>query len=424
MQWTFPVAAGTNTQVRLYFASRSSTTRRFNVLIDGVTKLSNYDPNVDPGVNKGTMKSFDITSDGTVNIDFIHVTGNPEINAIEIVNNSIGSNANVANVVNFDGTTIVLAGHRQHRHGFDWTNVRSAVMVGRTLFYGQTDGLLYRRSVRRRELRRAGHLVNPYVDPLWNTVETGSGPVGQTYAGVLPTWYTQLSTVTGMFYANGRIYYTRSGQNSLYWRWFSPDSGIIGGVENTVAGGNITWSSTKGMFLDGSNLYVVSSTNGQLLKIGFVNGAPTGTSTVANTTTDWRGKARVPRLGAAERRAVRRLHLRTAPASPAPSTRTGSTDSDGTIQSYEWTFSDGDEAGGPTPQKDFLATGTYDVTLTVTDDGGLTSLGDPAGLGREAERAADRRRSPPRASYLDCDFDATDVDRQRRHHRRLRVGLR
>ncbi len=28
---------------------------------------------------------------------------------------------------------------------------------------------------------------------------------------------------------------------------------------------------------------------------------------------------------------------------------TGSTDSDGTIQSYEWTFSDGDEAGGPTP---------------------------------------------------------------------------
>ena len=133
--------------------------------------------------------------------------------------------------------------------------------------------------------------VNPYLDPLWNTVETGSGPVGQTYAGVLPTWYTQLSTVTGMFYANGRIYYTRSGQNSLYWRWFSPDSGIIGGVENTVTGGNITWSSTKGMFLDGGNLYVVSSTNGQLLKIGFVNGAPTGTSTVADATTDWRGRA-------------------------------------------------------------------------------------------------------------------------------------
>ena len=77
MQWTFPVATGTSTQVRLYFASRSSSTRRFNVLIDGVTKLSNYDPNVDPGVNKGTMKSFDITSDGTVNIDFTHVDRQP-----------------------------------------------------------------------------------------------------------------------------------------------------------------------------------------------------------------------------------------------------------------------------------------------------------------------------------------------------------
>ena len=44
------------------------------------------------------MKSFDITSDGTVNIDFTHITGvgNPEINAVEIVNNSVGSNSNVA----------------------------------------------------------------------------------------------------------------------------------------------------------------------------------------------------------------------------------------------------------------------------------------------------------------------------------------
>ena len=30
-----------------------------------------------PGVNRGTMKSFDITSDGTVNIDFTRVTGDP-----------------------------------------------------------------------------------------------------------------------------------------------------------------------------------------------------------------------------------------------------------------------------------------------------------------------------------------------------------
>ena len=403
MMWTFPVAAGTNTQVRLYFASRSSSTRRFNVLIDGVTKLSNYDPNADPGVNKGTMKSFDITSDGTVNIDFIHVTGNPEINAIEIVDNTTGSNAAVANVVNFDGTNIASQGNVS-TGDLDWTTVRNAVMVGRTLFYGQTDGRLYRRPFDGVSFG-AATLVNPYVDPLWNTVLTGSGPATQTYTGVLPTWYTQLPTVTGMFYANGRIYYTRSGQNSLYWRWFSPDSGIIGGIENTVAGGNITWSTTRGMFLDGANLYVVNSTNGQLLRIGFVNGAPTGTSVVANTTTDWRGRA---------------VFLASVLPNVAPTAAftyectgisctydaTSSTDSDGSIQSYEWTFSDGDEAGGPNPQKDFAATGTYDVTLTVHDDGGLSGS-------TTHQVAVVKPNVPPTAAFtttcdfLVCDFDAT-----------------
>jgi PKD repeat protein len=409
MQWTFPVASGTSTQVRLYFASRSSSTRRFNVLIDGATKLSNYDPNADPGVNKGTMKSFDITSDGTVNIDFAHVTGNPEINAIELVNTSVGSNSNAVSVVNFDGSSV--ASQSSVSTGtFDWSTVRNAVMIGHTLFYGQTDGMLYRRSFDGEHFGEPV-AINPYIDPLWSTVETGSGPAGQTYAGVLPTWYTQLSTVTGMFYTNGRIYYTRSGQSSLFWRWFSPDSGIIGGIENTVTGGNITWSSTRGMFLDGSTLYVVSSTNGQLLKIGFANGAPTGTSSVANSSIDWRGRA---------------VFLASVLPNVAPSAAfsydctgisctfdgTGSSDNDGSIQSYEWTFSDGEEAGGPTPQKDFADTGTYDATLTVTDDGGLSSS-------VTHQVAVVKPNEPPTADfaiscdYLDCDVDAsgsTDTD--------------
>lgn len=403
MQWTFPVTAGAATQVRLYFASRSTTTRRFNVLIDGATKLSNYNPNVDPGVNKGTMKSFDIVSDGTVNIDFVHVQGNPQVNAIEILNSAAGSNAAVASVVGFDGSTVVSRADVPTA-GFDWSSVRGAVMVGRTLFYGQTDGFLYRRSFDGASFGEPAQ-VNPYLDPLWSSVETGSGPLGQTYAGVLPTWYGQLGTVTGMFYANGRIYYTRSGQASLYWRWFSPDSGVIGGIENTAAGGDIAWSSTKGMFRDGSTLYVVNATNGQLLEIGFSNGAPTGTSSVADTTTDWRGGA---------------FFLASVLPNVAPSATfisdcagisctfdaTGSSDSDGSISSYEWTFSDGDEAGGPTPQQDFAETGTYDVTLTVTDDGGLTST-------MTHQVHVVKPNVPPTASfttwcdYLDCDFDAT-----------------
>ncbi|WP_210649113.1 PKD domain-containing protein [Nocardioides sp. SYSU D00065] len=404
MQWAFPVPAGTSARVRLYFASRSTTTRRFNVSIDGVSRLSSYDPNVDPGVNRGTMKSFDVTSDGVVNIDFTHtVFGNPQVNAIEILNLSAAPNATVARVVSFTGSTVSSASDVS-TGSFDWTTVRHAVMAGRTLFYGQSDGMLYRRSFDGTTFGPPT-AVNPYQDPLWSTVETGSGTVGQTYAGVLPTWYAQLASVTGMFYAHGRIYYTRSGQNSLYWRWFSPDSGIVGGVEGTVAGGTISWSATRGMFLDGTDLYVVSSTNGQLLRIGFENGAPTGSPTVADTTLDWRGRAVF----------LASVLPNTAPSAAFTSScsgiscsfdATGSSDADGTVVSYEWSFSDGDEAGGPTPQKDFAETGTYDVTLTVTDDGGLTST-------TTQQVSVVKPNVAPTASfdisctYLTCEVDAS-----------------
>lgn len=404
MQWSFPVTAGQGVQVRLYFAARASgTAPRFNVNIDGVSKLANYDVSVDAGgKGRGIMKSFDITSDGNVNVDFVHVSGNPQVNAVELVRTG-GPTASTANVVNFNGTSVTSQATTTTA-GFDWSNVRNAVMIGRTLFYGQTDGMLYRRSF---DGQRFGDpvAVNPYLDPLWSTVETGSGPAGQTYAGVLPTWYGQLSQVTGMFYANGRLYYTRSGQNSLYWRWFSPDSGIVGGVENTVTGGNISWSSTRGMFLDGSTLYVVSSTNGQLLKIGFSGGAPTGSSSVADSTVDWRGRA-VFLASVLPNLAPKAAFTSSCSGVSCTFDATGSTDDDGSIQSYEWTFSDGDEAGGPTPQKDFPQTGTYDATLTVTDDGGLTSS-------VTHQVSVTKPNEPPTAdftatcTFLDCTFDAS-----------------
>jgi PKD repeat protein len=51
----------------------------------------------------------------------------------------------------------------------------------------------------------------------------------------------------------------------------------------------------------------------------------------------------------------------------------GSTDADGTVASYAWTFGDGTTATGATANRTYAAAGTYDVRLTVTDDDGATA---------------------------------------------------
>lgn len=65
---------------------------------------------------------------------------------------------------------------------------------------------------------------------------------------------------------------------------------------------------------------------------------------------------------------------------PAPSVAawarfdaTASTDADGSIVSYQWTFGDGATATGNVVYHQFTSAGTFPVTLTVTDNGGATN---------------------------------------------------
>ena len=53
-----------------------------------------------------------------------------------------------------------------------------------------------------------------------------------------------------------------------------------------------------------------------------------------------------------------------------------SSDPDGMIATYAWTFGDGTTVSGATANRTYAAADTYAVTLTVTDNGGATSHRD------------------------------------------------
>ena len=89
MNWAFPVTPG-QYEVRLYFSEIYSGAfgvglRTFSVQIEGATVLQNYDTYAEVGANAGVVKKFTVTSDATLNINFLHGIEDPAVKAIEIL---------------------------------------------------------------------------------------------------------------------------------------------------------------------------------------------------------------------------------------------------------------------------------------------------------------------------------------------------
>jgi hypothetical protein len=85
-------------------------------------------------------------------------------------------------------------------------------------------------------------------------------------AGRLP-----VSKLTGMFFADGRLYYTVNGDRHLFWRWFEPQGRLIG-AQRFVAPGNLDWNGVRGMTVAGGHIYYVRG--GSLYAVDFTAGAP------------------------------------------------------------------------------------------------------------------------------------------------------
>ena len=89
-------------------------------------------------------------------------------------------------------------------------------------------------------------------------------------------WYNP-SSLTGAFYLSGRMYYTRSNSDTLYYRYLEPDGYIVGATEFSLPSRNMTWSRVRGMAYVGGRI-VYGATDGSLHAVPFDAGAPNGTS--------------------------------------------------------------------------------------------------------------------------------------------------
>ena len=254
-----------------------------------------------------------------------------------------------------------------NNRGMAWDSVRGAFILGDTLFYGKTDGYLYKRTFTKTTTGDEVKL-DPYNDPAWADAPDG---VGGTERGKVPSLYGQLSGVTGMFAFADKIYFTRSGDSHLYWRWFNADSGIVGSFVNTADGGR-SWTDTGGLFRDGDTLYIVSKATGRLQKMSFTNGVPSGAVTQVDTR-DFRSKVMFVGPGDAPANQPPTAAFTVTCAERSCSVNGIGSHDDGTIASYAWDFGDGGTATGVTPPAHLYgADGSFPITLKVTDDQGAT----------------------------------------------------
>ena len=252
----------------------------------------------------------------------------------------------------------------------NWANARGAVMIDDKVYTGWSDGTF---KVRTFDGNSFGPASNVPLD-------------GGRFA-------TDLPKITSMFYdrRDGRLYFTlpngaarakppQQDTGGLFYRYFTPESGVVGAVRwdqsRAASVSAIDASNIRGAFLVGDQLHYVDKT-GVMKKITFNNGQFSGTPTTVNNSVDWRARG----LFASTAPSI--LAPNTAPTAGFDFTCTGlsctfdgsaSSDTDGTVTGYSWDFGDGSPVGtGKQSGHVFSTAGSYQVTLTATDNDGASA---------------------------------------------------
>ncbi len=180
-----------------------------------------------------------------------------------------GANGDSLTKVAFTGTTTSGA-TTLGNGGVSWSQSRGATYINGTLYTGWTDGNLYARTF-------DGTTFGPAVSV-----------AGMDAIVPLSAFHTDVTTITAMFFNAGRLYYTLNGQNTLYYRYFTPSTNVIGAVRYTATNTtSINLANATTMFTNGSTLYIADRTTGNLQAVTFTGGVISGTpTTVSGPTKD------------------------------------------------------------------------------------------------------------------------------------------
>jgi PKD repeat protein len=257
---------------------------------------------------------------------------------------------------NFTGTT--AAGAVNVPTGPGWGTSVGAFMVNGVLYKANNDGTLSAMTFDGTNYGTA------------TAVNTADALVVQT------DWHTDVKTITSLFYANGFMYYTKSGTNALYRRGFEVEDGVVGQQRFSTTTSGINWGTVRGAFVAGGKLYYVTST-------GALWGATWNQAGHAPTSAG-------SQIGASGwgSRAIFPMQTDPGPVNDAPVANasitcsqlqcsydaTASVDPEGGPLTYDWDFGDGTAHGtSATATHTYSSAGDRAVTLVVTDNKGATN---------------------------------------------------
>ncbi len=164
----------------------------------------------------------------------------------------------------------------------DWSTLRGSFLLNGTLYYGLADGGLYSRSFD----KTTGSVGAATPVDLNDDTDAQPAAIGTRIPFAI-------ADLTGMFYDPGthRIYYTVLGDSNLYYRYFTPESQVVGALTFTAVTNGVSFATAAGTTLAGGRVIYGSSATGTLSSVGFAGGQVVGKPKLLSIDGTWKTRA-------------------------------------------------------------------------------------------------------------------------------------